>query len=636
VDIGVNIIFVHIFRLFLPFVIAMFVALGFSSLASALGLGDVRVQSGLGQAFKAQISLVGIDANELNQTCIKARVETTEGVVIAPATVVINLSPHKQYLSLSSRQVIPEPAVKVVVDIVCETQLHREFLILLDPPQFLPAEVAAVGPTPDKNVILPENTDRAEKRRIARVNPTLNDQASENKRKDKYLAQNKLRNTGKPAKDVLKLSEDNFVPAAGLKMSDTLSSDAELKLVENIEDLRKAQAHMAAILRGEDPDSISRDERALTQEKFLALQNDAAQLKRQNQLNKSKLDEISGNSYSRNVVIVLSSIALLGLLIIFALIFYMRRLQKEKNQSWWEQANETKELNAAERRKSIEDIVDDVQASYESVAAGAAHSGHAMFARDLEPAPQDALSPASIPVFTENTEQFFKVASAKARPLSLEETNSSVFNFYAPVGNSLNVEEISDVTQEAEFWMSVNDPQRAIEILEPQASGDHPDSPVPWLYLLDLYAVVKDRQKYESLRERFVGTFNANVPGFGAEPVADGVLQLEDFSHLIKRICEIWNTHEIIPFLQSLLVDDRDGKRLGFELPVYRDILLLIAIAHELERERAVPESAAGAWAAVQDVNGVIPSVPDANAASHPGTIDFDYIDFPRTEMPKE
>ena len=63
---------------------------------------------------------------------------------------------------------------------------------------------------------------------------------------------------------------------------------------------------------------------------------------------------------------------------------------------------------------------------------------------------------------------------------------------------------------------------------------------------------------------------------------------------------------------------------------------MLIAIAHELERERAAPQAAAGAWAAVQDVNGVIPSVPDANAVSHPGTIDFDYIDFPRTEMPKE
>jgi hypothetical protein len=37
-----------------------------------------------------------------------------------------------------------------------------------------------------------------------------------------------------------------------------------------------------------------------------------------------------------------------------------------------------------------------------------------------------------------------------------------------------------------------------------------------------------------------------------------------------------------LPFLESLLVDDRDGKRMGFELPVYRDILLLISVANEL------------------------------------------------------
>lgn len=42
--------------------------------------------------------------------------------------------------------------------------------------------------------------------------------------------------------------------------------------------------------------------------------------------------------------------------------------------------------------------------------------------------------------------------------------------------------------------MSVNDPERAIEILEPQAEQERPDSPVPWLYLLDLYRVTKIRK----------------------------------------------------------------------------------------------------------------------------------------------
>ena len=49
------------------------------------------------------------------------------------------------------------------------------------------------------------------------------------------------------------------------------------------------------------------------------------------------------------------------------------------------------------------------------------------------------------------------------------ETNSSIGRFFfSSPGTSVKVEEISDVTQEAEFWISMNDPRRAIEILEPQ------------------------------------------------------------------------------------------------------------------------------------------------------------------------
>ncbi|MFD2272440.1 hypothetical protein ACFS07_18095 [Undibacterium arcticum] len=171
---------------------------------------------------------------------------------------------------------------------------------------------------------------------------------------------------------------------------------------------------------------------------------------------------------------------------------------------------------------------------------------------------------------------------------TLESTNSSSLNPYSVKTHALNVEEISDVTQEAEFWMSLNDPQRALEILEPQSDVASPDSPVPWLYLLDLYRDMGSEDKYNALRDRFQLIFNAHIPIFKEDVLTLRPRSLEDFPNLMGRICDAWNTDGIMPFLESLLIDDRDGARVGFDLPVYREILMLIAIVRELDRALAI------------------------------------------------
>ena len=80
-----------------------------------------------------------------------------------------------------------------------------------------------------------------------------------------------------------------------------------------------------------------------------------------------------------------------------------------------------------------------------------------------------------------------------------------------------------------------------------------------------------------------------------------------------------------MPFLESLLVDDRDGKRMGFELPVYRDILLLISVANELDRMR--PDKDTSGWQKVTNVElhaDAVKAEPDADT----NVINFETIDF--------
>lgn len=150
---------------------------------------------------------------------------------------------------------------------------------------------------------------------------------------------------------------------------------------------------------------------------------------------------------------------------------------------------------------------------------------------------------------------------------------------------TLKVKEIADLMQQAEFWMLLQDPFRAIEVLEPYRDIAHPESPVPWIYLLDLYRMVGDKKKYELLIVRIEHVFNAKIPRwdgqFGITPRT-----LHDFPHVVEKICALWETDEIVPYLESLLLDQRDGARQGFDLPVYRNIIQLITLAREPEKSK--------------------------------------------------
>lgn len=162
---------------------------------------------------------------------------------------------------------------------------------------------------------------------------------------------------------------------------------------------------------------------------------------------------------------------------------------------------------------------------------------------------------------------------------------------------STSVEEISDVMQEAEFWLSLHDLERAAEVLEPYATYEQPGSPLPWLYLFELYRDLGWSEKYSNLRDRFQRIFNARALTWEEQKlVLPGVPQrgLEDVPHVALKVTTLWQSEEVLPYLESLLVDDRDGTRAGFDLPVYKEIMFLILLAYELQQARQYLKPAIG------------------------------------------
>lgn len=646
-SIEVAIIFLKIRQLILYFLFAMFLASGLISPSYALGVGELRVLSGLGQALKASVVLVGVGSDEISQSCVKAKISSTEGSFLAQATVVLGQTAQNKIISISTGMSLNEPAIKITIDISCETQLHRDFLVLLDPPEFLPVILKNIASVDAKKNIITErdtefshtSTNLVEAPLNSSRNTNINTRAARKNNVKNTLARGsetvlkkiKPPKREKIPKDVLKLFDQNIFEPRGLKISDTLSSPIEQQISENLQELRAAQRQMAAMLRDEKSDQIVASERVFEIVEKQKIANEIALLKNQNRIDKASFDQTRKTSYSRDWIIGLLGLIVASFLVIAALFVHIKRLQKRTELSWWDQGQEKKNV---EHRKSIEELVDSVQASYEPVTSVFKNSSSKAVT-----SVSNVISGAEVDVLNEELSADKNKTSHQIQtssyPLTLEETNSSTFNFFPSRGSSVKVEEISDVTQEAEFWMSVNDPQRAIEILDAQANVTHPDSPVPWLYLLDLYRLVKDKIKYDNLRDRFAIFFNANVPEYNVEPRQDGVLQLEDYPHLIARICRTWNGNEIIPFLESLLVDDREGKRTGFDLPVYRDILLLVSVAHELERIATI-EGPSSDW---KELNNAIAShdevVNNKNNVDL-DAIEFEVIAFPRVNQSKE
>ncbi len=571
---------------------------GMLSSVWALGLGSLQVTSGLGQKFQARLNLTGADAAYLDAPCYRARIENSEGAIVAPVSIAVNDSGQGRHLLLGSRRDINEPTIKLIVEVACEVHLQRDYTVLLDPPVFPPYQIAKpVNLDKSQELTATDKKNQAEKKAQAKVatpKPPADNLAAPAPRVHAEPAKRADKPEAAPQKplqvrDSLKLSDEVTIAQSGLKISNELGAPSRLDAAQ----LKVEQARLAAYLRDDalntgsaavtavvtaPPKAAESDNQA---PELLNIQRESELLRKQNQQKQQALDELRENTVSRTLVLGMLGFIFLGILLVIALVLYISRLNKKMKMGWWEEKSDP--VESVEAKKDIAAIVDHVQASYADT--------NSLYKVE-EKSPKSVSIKVDTPVrdTSQRSEPLQRNSVFKKNPYlpSLEDSNSSTFNFFASKTSSVKVEEISDVTQEAEFWMSVNDPQRAIEILEPQADLDIPDSPVPWLYLLDLYRIVADKIKYDALRDRFIAYFNANIPEFEADLSTVSARQLEDFPHLMEKIIGLWNGNEVLPFLESLLVDDRDGKRMGFELPVYRDILLLISVAHELERNRAL------------------------------------------------
>lgn len=156
----------------------------------------------------------------------------------------------------------------------------------------------------------------------------------------------------------------------------------------------------------------------------------------------------------------------------------------------------------------------------------------------------------------------------------------------AAVAAVVNPEDLFDLQQQAEFFVSVGEHDQAIDVLKKHIEANQATSPLAYLELLRLYRSLGRMEQFNALRVQFHRHFNAQVPEFAA--FSRQGRGLFAYPEVLARIEALWCDASVVPFLQELLFRGQGGEQQRFDLPAYDDLLLLHAVA------RTTPAAARG------------------------------------------
>ncbi|WIT11372.1 hypothetical protein PFX98_21125 [Paucibacter sediminis] len=143
----------------------------------------------------------------------------------------------------------------------------------------------------------------------------------------------------------------------------------------------------------------------------------------------------------------------------------------------------------------------------------------------------------------------------------------------------VTVEELIDLEQQVDFFLVLGQEDAAVELLTErleQADGNG----LPYLKLLEIHQRRGDRAAFAALAERFAERFDARAPAW-SEDLNEGH-GLEAYPEVLRRLQACWHDAGVsMAAVQALLARDALGEA-GLNLPAYRDLLMLYAVARDI------------------------------------------------------
>ncbi len=173
---------------------------------------------------------------------------------------------------------------------------------------------------------------------------------------------------------------------------------------------------------------------------------------------------------------------------------------------------------------------------------------------------------------------------------------------------AMKAEELFDVQQQADFFVSIGQHKQAIEVLRNHIADGADTSALVYLDLFNLYHQLERRDDYEALREIFNRRFNTQIPVF--DMYTDAGLGLEAYHSALSRIEALWPSPKVLEVIEDSIFRRPETNAEAFNLEAYRELLMLYSVAKEITN----PEARAAAEGA-KSKTGSKAGLPDTRLA---------------------
>lgn len=588
----------------------------------ATSLGPVRGTAIVGSPFDVTLTTPVDPSTGLSALCIAADVFFGDSQ-IPPDRVRISIekgvSANQALVRIRTNSAVNEPVVTVVARGGCAQSITRKYVLLAEiQPDRLNQAPAVAGEviTSAQGNTQPPTASNSSKRAVAALAAPLDSGLNSKPPlvRSPAPAVRPARPLARPAAKVIPAPASTS-STARLKLDlldltterdPVLRSSLEL-LTMPTSDLqqRAAAAALWQSLSAQPQDMLRENQRLKVLETDAALMLATSQKHDEVALElRTQLEEARGARYNNPLVYALG--ALLAAIFLGGAFLWLRSRRKTQELSdgpWWNKESD------AEHKLDMQ-----VAASLSEDAAAARHNFRGVTTRvvsglgesgldlDLgESIARDAKTPETKPLAPK-----FNVLDAQERP----HFSSSLTG----MPRIVNAEELFDVQQHADFFVSLGDFDKAVDVLRSHITDNVDTSAVAYLDLFDLYQGLGKKEEYEVLREDFNLRFNAQVPAFDAY-TAD-THGLEFYTAALSRIELLWPTPKVLHVIEESIFRKPDSGSQAFSLAAYRELLLLHAVAKKIIESPDDFES--------PDVNGAF-TLPDSkiSTAISPGTEQF-------------
>lgn len=547
-------------------VAVMAVLTGAASTGHAMTLGDLRGNAVIGRSLDVSVPVSTGPGEDVNASCLSAEVLQGDAqrlrvsVTVSPET---SSAVSVSMVRIRSAAAVDEPVVTVMLRSTCAGLTTRQYVLLSDfpapdLPQVATAPVAAAMPA----VRDAGRTD------VADVAPKP---AAPVKRRPK--SRPAVIPVPPPAPPEPELAK----PVLKLDPTPALPDQAQVPASAALPALAAASAPSDEVaLQAARMEALQADIKAL---KDLAIKNEAALVDLQAKLRQAEAERVP-----------MTWLYLLGGLLIAtlgALTWVLRRQQvaNKGDDVWWQQgrddASETLVVAPPASRQS-EQPLSDFGEAFEPVEPIALVATEFSMPDELQ-ADTDLDIDLHTDLDTNLDIDLGSLAPADeaptvSQPLDLLPADRSAAT------HPLNGEGVSDIRQQVEFFVSLGQSERAINVLRKQVMESPQPNPLVYLDLLALYQSQGMRTDFLELRAAFSRFFNGVVPDFSTFNLAGS--ELLDYPEPLAVLVRFWPNIEAIAFLEACIFrNDAAPMQLSFDLPAFRDLLMLHAVAENVTSE---------------------------------------------------